>query len=327
MDARLRLDEMARGYQHAVVLLTAVKTGLFAAMGREPWAVGALAKKTRFDLRALDVTLHALAAEGVLLKENDIFRLDPEFAPFLLPDSPETQASILSHNHSCMKRWVHLDRTLRTGRPVPEAAGPRDAVALRDFICGMANISRGSSLEVAAKVDFSKFGRLLDLGGGPGTSSIVFATRYPGLRCVVFDLKETIAIARKEIAKAGVGDRVKTRAGDYFRDEFGRRFDAVYVSNIIHSLSPDDTRMLFEKSRRAMNPGGTVIVKDFFLDDSRTAPLSAALFSINMLTATEGGKSYTWTETQELLAAAGFGRFERMPVAMASGLLIARAKS
>ena len=31
-----------------------------------------------------------------------------------------------------------------------------------------------------------------------------------------------------------------TRVADYFEDDFGEGFDLIYVSNIIHSLGPDD---------------------------------------------------------------------------------------
>jgi hypothetical protein len=42
------------------------------------------------------------------------------------------------------------------------------------------------------------------------------------------------------------------------------------------------------------------------MEPSRTAPVAGALFSVNMLSATEGGNSYCWTEIQEDLQSAGF---------------------
>ena len=222
-----------------------------------------------------------------------------------------------------MLRWVQLESVLKTGKPARDER-PRGPEELRAFICGMENISRTSSREVAGKIGLSGFRRMLDVGGGPATSSIVFARKNPRLKCTVFDLPPVIRIAREQIEKAGLMDRVETRAGDYFKDEFGNGFDMVYVSNIIHSLAPKETLMLFRKCRRALVGGGTIIVKDFFLDESRTSPNQAAIFSVNMLTGTAGGKSYTWDETQSLLERAGVAGFRRVAVAAASGLLIAR---
>ena len=102
-------------------------------------------------------------------------------------------------------------------------------------------------------------------------------------------------------------DRVTVRAGDFHSDDLGEGFDVVYISNIIHSLAPEQTLALLQKSYRALVDGGRVLVKDFFLEDSRSAPSWAALFSVNMLVSTERGKSYTRSETLALLAEAGFG--------------------
>ena len=338
---RMRLQDVSRGYQSSVVLLTACHLGVFDALGdktrtspgpaRTPAAraaagpaqtPAALAAALRLDPRALEIVLLALASDGFLKRSAEGFRLSEDYAPYLLSGGAQTQASILRHNYNCLRRWCRLEEVLRTGQPAPrEDEGPED---MRAFICGMADISRLSSAEVADKIALSPYRRMLDVGGGPATAAIEFARRNPALRCVVFDLEGPIGIAQEEIRKAGLADRVETRVGDYFRDELGEGFDLVYISNIIHSMGPADTRMLFGKSHRALVPGGTLIVKDFFLEDDRITPNTAALFSVNMLVGTEQGRSYTLSETREMLTEMGFTDFRAIEVATASRLLIAR---
>ena len=327
LDAKMKLDELARGFQSSTILLTACKFGVFAAIGRSAKSAGELAKELELDERALEIVLLALAADDILISSNSAFRVSPKVAPFLLPDGAQTQESIMNHNYNCMLRWAQLGDVLRTGEPIPFACGERSPDQLRDFICGMANISRISSVECTEKFDFSSYRRLLDVGGGPGTSSIVFAQNNPQLRCVVFDLEGPIAIAREEIDKAGIGDRVETRVGDYYQNDLGEGFDLVYISNIIHAIGPADTKMLCAKAHDALDDGGTLIIKDFFLEDDRFTPAFAARFSVNMLVGTERGKSYTLTETKEILSEIGFGNFEKIDVAAASGLLIAKKKT
>jgi ubiquinone/menaquinone biosynthesis C-methylase UbiE len=324
MSARTRLDELARGFQHSVVLLTACHAGVFAAMGERAVSAKGLAGELGFDFRALEILLLALAAEEFLVLEGDTFRIAPEYAPFVLPGSPATQINILNHNYNCMQRWVQLETTLKTGAPPPREDSPDSAKDMRAFICGMADISRVSSVEVAKKLDFSLFRKMLDLGGGPATSSITFAQRNPNLNCVVFDLEGPLGIAKEEIEKAGLSDRITTQIGNYHEDAFGDGFDLVYISNIIHSLPPGETELILKKSRKAMVDGGTVVLKDFFMEDNRIAPQFAALFSVNMLMGTKGGKSYTRTETKEILKRCGFGDFKTIEVAAASELLVAR---
>ena len=355
-DTRMRLQDVSRGYQSSVVLLTACHLGVFDALGDNPRAAAgpaqtpaalaaagpaqapaapaaagpaqtptALAAALRLDPRALEIVLLALASDGFLKRSAEGFRLSEDYAPYLLSGGAQTQASILRHNYNCLRRWCQLEEVVRTGQPAPrEDEGPED---MRAFICGMADISRLSSAETADKLDLSPYRRMLDVGGGPGTAAIEFARRNPAMRCVVFDLEGPIGIAREEIRKAGLADRVETRVGDYFRDELGSEpgegFDLVYVSNIIHSMGPADTRMLFGKSHRALVPGGTLIVKDFFLEDDRITPNTAALFSVNMLVGTEQGRSYTLSETRAMLEEMGFADFRAIEVATASRLLIA----
>ena len=324
MDAKMNLIGISHGYQHAIVLISACKLGVFDALGGETRTAGELAEKLGVDSRALEMLLLALTADGFLVQTEEGFRVAPDYAPYLLTDETDNMLSILRHNYTCLRQWAQLVEVVKTGDAPRRQADGFAADELRDFICGMANISRTSSVEVGNKFDFSGYRRMLDLGGGPATSSITLAKMYRGLKCVVFDLEDTLEIAREEIVKAGLQDRIETRVGDYFEDEFGEKFDLVYISNIIHSTSPENTLMILEKSHRALVSGGTVMLKDFFLEDNRTEPDFAAFFSINMLVNTECGKSYTLTETKDLLTQAGFGKFKTIEVAMASRLLIAR---
>jgi len=325
MEPRVRLDALAQGYQNAFILLTANHLGLFRALRDGPRAAADLAAELQVDARALELVLLALAAEAVLVRTGDRFGLAADCAPLLLPDGAQSQAAIYEHHFHLIARWAQLPAVVGTGRPAPRGRGGRDPAELRAFICGMADISRASSEEVAAKINLAPYRRLLDLGGGPGTAALTFARRHPDLTCTVYDLPEVVAIAREEIARAGLAARVGTVAGDYFTDELGEGYDCVYVSNIIHSLGPDGIAALFAKARRALVPGGTLMVKDFYLDDSRTRPASAARFAVNMLVGTEAGRSYTWTETKRLLAEAGFGEIRAVEVATASGVLMGRA--
>ena len=321
MDWEQRINEMAWGYKDAAILLNALRAGIFEALGEDWLTAAEVAAAKGLDERATGVVLHALAAGGIVIKDGDRFATEPGARPVLLQDSPTTLKSILSHNLFMMRHWAFLDEVLQTGQPVRREE--RDEEQLRDFICGMENVSRVSSREVAAKVDLGSARRLLDLGGGPGTAAITFAQANPALTCVVYDLEEPVEIAREQIAKAGLGDRITTQAGDFHTDELGSGFDVVYISNIIHMMDDDHTRELFRKARAALTEGGRLVLKDFFLEESRIAPKSGAQFSVNMLVNTKGGKTYTRGETFALLEQAGFGNFEVIDVATRSQVIIA----
>ena len=50
------------------------------------------------------------------------------------------------------------------------------------------------------------------------------------------------------------------------------------------------------------------MVRDHVMSPDRTHPLEGALFAMNMLAGTEGGRTYTFDEITEDLTAAGFTR-------------------
>lgn len=333
-DPRRFLDQLAAAYQDSLILLAANHLGVLAALQDGPRTARDLAGALDLDPRALETLLLALAGAEILEQKGPgTFALQPELAPYLAPAGEHSLHSIFDHHWHLVQRWSHLADVVRTGRPAPRPgageAGRRDPRELRAFICGMKDISRRSSLEVADAVpELGDCRHLLDLGGGPGTAAITFCRRWPTLRAVVFDLPEVVPIAAEEIAAAGLETRITTLAGDYHRDPLihdGQPlYDAVYVANIIHSLAPAETRRLLREAAGVLAPGGLLVVKDFYLEDSRTEPAAGARFAVNMLVGTEGGKSYTWTETEALLRDVGLGDLARRRVATASGLVCAR---
>ncbi|MBU2503078.1 methyltransferase domain-containing protein [bacterium] len=330
MDYAKHIDQMMAGYRNSMILAAACRTGLFAVLEQGGLPAVEVAGRLGLDPRATEIVLNALVAAGLLTLQGGDYVLEPGAAPLLLPDSPDTKASIIGHNATMMKSWIQLPEVLRTGKP---AARPeRTEQELRDFILGMENVSRASSREVLAKIDLGGARWLLDLGGGPGTAALNFAAAHPGLRCVVFDLPAPIGIAEEQITAAGLGDRVTTAAGDFLTDPLptppgGGLFDTIYISNIIHMLDEAQTGALLAKCLPVTAPGGRILLKDFFLEDSGTEPAMAAQFSVNMLVATEGGKSYKRSETVGLLRKAGFTVEEVVDVAVHSQVICARRES
>ncbi len=325
LDWKDRIEEMARGYQGAAVLLNALRAGVFETLGEGEMSAAQVAAAGGLDLRATDAVLRALAVlrlVEVVGGNEERFRVRDEARPFLLAAGAETMTSILGHNLFLMRNWAHLDHTLRTGEPPRrEERSPQQT---RDFILGMENVSRHSSKLVAERVDLSGARRLLDLGGGPGTAALTFARMFPQLQCVVFDLPEPVAIAREQVAAVGLADRVTVQAGDFHSDELGTGYDVVYISNIIHMMDARETGRLLGKAHAALVAGGRLVLKDFFLEDSRLEPAGGVMFNVNMLAMTRGGKTYTRREVLALLEEAGFSSPEIQDVAVRSQIIICR---
>jgi SAM-dependent methyltransferase len=114
-----------------------------------------------------------------------------------------------------------------------------------------------------------------------------------------------LAIANEHVAAAGLSERVALRAGDLREDPLGSGFDLIFVSAICHMLGDDENVSLVRRCSEALAPGGRLVIADFILDETRTAPRQAALFSINMLVGTEKGRDYTEQEYRSWITRAG----------------------
>lgn len=116
--------------------------------------------------------------------------------------------------------------------------------------------------------------RLLDVGGGDGTIGCSLAERYPGLKVTVFNLPASAYLARRTISQRGCGDRVDVHEGDFLRDELPGGYDRVLFSRVLTDWTPNVCRMLFEKSRRALAPGGRLVINEALVDGNQDYALS-----------------------------------------------------
>lgn len=296
-DDLLELRKRYMGFTGSRVVLTANQLDLFSRL--KTWIPAEkVARRLKVDGRATEILLDALAGLGLIKKSRaGTYRNTPTATRYLVRGSREYQGDILRHAATMWENWSALDDVLRTGKPARRA---RD---LESFILGMHNLSIARTDPLLQAIGLRGVKTVLDLGGGPGTNAMAFARE--GIKTTLFDLPETIAIARRVVRREGVKG-LRFKAGDFLKEDIGSNYDLILVSQIIHMFSGTKNVRLLRKCRRALRPKGRVVVQDFLIDESRTAPPASALFSVNMLVATDGGRCYAASEIREWLLKAGF---------------------
>jgi hypothetical protein len=90
----------------------------------------------------------------------------------------------------------------------------------------------------------------------------------------------------------------------------------------VHINNFDQNKMLVKKCADALNNSGILIINDYVMNEERTEPYAGALFSLNMLSGTSSGDTFTEGEMKEWLNEAGFTKIERKKTSFASDLLI-----
>ena len=308
-----RMLAVSSAYWQGAVLQAAVRLDLFSAIAAGTRTGPDLAAERGLDPDALGRLLDALCALGLLEKTSLSYRNTPAAQALLVRDSAEYIGSIRLHHHALAPSWHRLDQAVRSGGPVRPPSIDGEAADREHFLMGMFNLALLAAPRVVPHIDLSGRHRLLDLGGGPGTWALEFCRHNPGLRAVVADLPTTRPFAERVIARFGLQARVEFTPLDYHREEIAGRYDAVWVSQILHAEGPDICRRLLAKATAALEPGGRLMIHEFILDDTRDGPLFPALFSLNMLVRTEQGRSYSEDQLRTMMAEAGLEKIRRLP--------------
>jgi (2Fe-2S) ferredoxin/predicted O-methyltransferase YrrM len=316
-------NDRIRAFQESRVILSALELDLFSALGEGARAPEAAAK-IGSDTRATEMLLNALAALGLVEKSEGVFRNGPVATRFLTSNSPDGARMALLHIAHLWVTWSTLTDCVRAGTSAGvSGTGERDADWTEAFIAAMHRNASERAGAVVRAVGAEDVRRMLDVGGGSGAYSIAFAQANPALDADILDLPAVGAIARRHIEAAGVADRVRVRAGDLRSDRLGEGYDLVFVSAICHMLSEAENRDLVARAAAALAPGGRIVIQDFILEPDKTAPRSAAMFSLNMLVGTRAGASYSEPEYAAWLAEAGFTAIRRVRLPGPAQLMIA----
>ena len=313
------LYEMSRAFMPSRTLLTALELDLFTAVG-QGFPAQEIAQKIHADSRATEMLLNALVSLKLLEKREETFFNTAASARFFSASSRDNSRPGLLHVVNLWRRWSTLTECVRQGTPVSTS---RDEGAVADFIAAMHYNAKERATAVVKAVGTDGIQRVLDLGGGSGAYSVAFAQAVPGLKSEILDTSEVVPLTQKYIRQAGLSDRITTRVGDMLRDPLGENHDLILLLAICHMFSPNENRDLFKRAFQALGQAGKLVVQDFILEPSKTAPRAAALFSLNMLVGTRAGASYSEPEFEGWLREAGFSDIRRVRLPGPSGLMIA----
>lgn len=173
--------------------------------------------------------------------------------------------------------------------------------------------------EIAHRYDFADHRVLLDVAGSSGGIGIGIRKHNPHLRGILFDLPKSQPFAEKVIADAGQSEHISFVGGSFLTDELPRGADVAILANVLHNWPPQEDLLILRKIHDALEPGGTLLVFEFFFEDDWTGPIQA-VFQAFILS--ERGWQPTYGEAERLLTEAGFTGLERR-----YNLLIGRKQS
>ncbi|NEA57520.1 hypothetical protein G3I60_26040 [Streptomyces sp. SID13666] len=266
--------------------------GVLDALADGPRTAAQLVEVTDAHAGSLRRLLYAATKAKLLTVDSEGYHLAP-LSAFFGP---------LSDYHAAPEIWAAwgaFEESIRTGVDAFQIA---NGAPLFDYIktnpklaaTFHAAMSAGSDAQVPAIVehfDFSRFKTIVDCGGGKGTHLTAILAANPHLQGTVFDTANGVVEAAAVIEAAGVGDRCEVVVGSFF-DSVPEGADLYVLKNILHDWNDEESVQILSNIRKAMAPGGRVVVLSSVLsegeDEDPGDALGGAISDIEMLVMTTG---------------------------------------
>lgn len=312
---RAELIEKIGGYMTAHALGLAAELGIADLIKDGVRDSEEMAAETGTHAPSLRRLLRTLAAVGITTEpEPGSFGLT-ETGAQLRTDSPESlRAFTRMFCHPILfKAWEGLTHSVTTGECAFDHIYGQDFYA---YTAGQGNVSalfneamgeesRIAAARIAAGYDFSRFEKIVDLGGGDGTLLAAVLADHPRLRGVVFDSESGVAEAPVVLKAAGVAARCEARAGDFFQD-IPADGDLYIIKSVFQDWNDEDSLALLRSCRNQMPDSATLLVVGTVLPDTASPEHPVMFFTdLNMLV-NSGGRERTENEFRSMLRETGF---------------------
>jgi SAM-dependent methyltransferase len=324
-----RIMQFVSGYWSTAILVAAVEHSVFTHVECGRSTPEAIAKAAGISERGARALCDGLVALGLLARSEDAtLRNAPDASEFLVEGKDSYMGGLARRAFGDFDLWKRLPEVVRTGEPgdTPRAE-IEDSAHWDSLIFAIAPMAAPAANAVVHALDFAARGkvRVLDVGGGSGMFSATLLRANPQARAVQVDWPRVNRAAKRFVVALGVGNRFDTVDGDLHAVELGEGvYDVAIYSNIAHQESPAQNRVLLQRLRRALRPGGSLVVSDFLVNDDRTGPPFSLLFALQMLLETRGGSTYTERDYRSWMEEAGFSNLRIVP-AGGSTLVIGNA--
>ena len=281
-----RLFSAGAGSVHMLTVYLGVKLGIFRALveGGSQTATQ-LAQRAGVDRRYLVEWLQAQVIAGLV----DAGGEDLDTATFTAREGvretlvDETSPAYLGGLGYAVAAAgsvaTSLVEAFKTGAGVPYSAYGSDAVTAQAALNRPAYVNELTASwipaipDVNARLrDTANPARVADVGCGVGWAAIELAKAFPHVHVDGYDSDEaSISEARRNAAEHGVADRVRfevvdAKAGGYA----GKRYDLITFLECLHDMARPVEALA--AARRAVAPGGAVVVMDERVGETRPQP-------------------------------------------------------
>ena len=227
-----------------------------------------LAEMTQVHASSLKRVLRALTTLGVFAEDTDGRFRHTELSQTLRADHPESVRAwaLMLGAHFVWRPVGDLYESVRTGTPGFRRlygerffewakTHPEDGAV---FNAAMTSGSAQRLPAILAAYDFSRFERIVDVGGGHGALLAGLLAVSRRARGVLFDLPNVVTGA-EPLRVSGIAERCEIVAGDFF-ESVPADGDAYILSRVIHDWDDAAALKILGNCRRAIRAHGRLLL-------------------------------------------------------------------
>jgi hypothetical protein len=296
------------GWLVSRALHVAAELGVADHLSEGPRDISELAAATNSHPQSLYRLLRMLASYGVFAETADRhFGLTPAAALLrsgilrdavrMFSDADWNAAGALLHNiKTGQPAFKHVN-----GQGFFEYLGTHPESQTR-FDRAMASAAEEENLPIANAYDFSKYRRIVDVGGGRGGFLAAILKTYPSPRGVLYDQPQVVEHP-EYLTKGGVRDRCDVVGGTGFFASIPVGADLYVLKRVLHDWPDDVCEGILRRCRDAVAKDGRVVVVDAVIPAGNHPDPTKAVDLLMMILL--DGRERTETDFRELFARAG----------------------
>lgn len=295
----------------AQAVYAAAKVGIADILGSGPKSADDIADATGNNPDAIYRFMRALASIGIFRESSErMFELTPK-AELLKENHPTSlRPMVLLFGDPIVRGpWSNVMYSLKTGESAFEYTfnmgvfdymkdhGDARELFQRHFTA----TSQLNCPVIAASYPFSKFRKVIDIGGGHGALLAQILRQHPSVNGVLFDLPEVVQ-GPNEIS-SDIAQRCEIVGGDFFKGvpEGG---DIYIMQQVIHDWNDEMAVNILTNCRKAMTDNGRLLVVDAVLAAGNDRDMNKFI-DLSMLVGMPGGRERSEQDFRKLFQNAG----------------------
>jgi hypothetical protein len=332
-DTLTSIQQLMNGQTIAQAIVVATELGIPDLLAKGPQTAAELARQCAADEASLYRLLRSLTAVGLFAQPHysSHFELSP-LSERLRTDHPQSLRDfvLLRGDPVYSRAWSELKAAVKTGATAfTQAHGvshceyldSNPAISLA-FSRGMRSVWEQAADLIAKAYDFSRFGKLLDLGSDDGVLVAAILNEYPLLRGMLLELPSALEQSRAVLSAAHVLHRCAVIPGD-FLITMPKGADAITLSRLLQHLNDNQAVRVLGNCRAALPSHGKLLIVESVITEGRSGA-AAKINDLQMMVQFGTATGRSADQYEALLVQAGFSLGEL--IVTPTGMSVLEAK-